>query len=63
MKEKVSHNQVVLVLLVCVVALVEDKNCYLLHLYEAMHQKVMEFFGHRHENVVSLKLNSPSLQL
>jgi hypothetical protein len=62
-EEEVAHNQVVEVVLVCVVALVENNNRNFIHLNKTVHEQIVELLGHCHENVVFLKLLAPSLQL
>jgi hypothetical protein len=61
--EKVSHDQIVKVVLVCVVALIKNENCDLLHVQEAVHQKIVKLLCHRHKHVMTLELCAPSFLL
>lgn len=51
MEEEITHDHVVQVLLVSMVALVYNKQADLRHLDETMNQKVIELLGHHHEHV------------
>ena len=61
MVEKVPHDQVIQVVLVCMVAFIENYQCDFLHLDEAVHQQVIKFLCHRDENVVLCELLTPSV--
>ena len=58
-EEKVRHDQVVVMTLVCVVALVKYYHIELLYLDETMHQSVVKFFLGENEHIKAGKLVLP----
>ena len=60
--EKVAHDQVVEVILIGVMALVEHYQIDLLHFCKSMHKQIIKFLSHCNEDIVFIKLLSPSLE-
>ena len=60
--EEIAHDKVVEMVLVRVVALVEDDQSDVLHTDEPMHQKVVELLRHRYKHVVRHELSLPRFQ-
>lgn len=63
MIKEISHDQIVQVVLVSVMALIENDQSDFLHFNEPVHQQVVEFLSHRHKDVVLSELFTPSIKL
>ena len=63
MEPKVAHDQVVRMVLVCMVTLIEDEKVDLLNVHETMHEQVVELVRDDDEHVLLGKLVAPVLRI
>ena len=61
-KKEVSHDQIIKVVLVCVVALIKNNQVDVRHIRKAVHQQVIKFLCHRYEDIVFVELLAPSFK-
>lgn len=62
MKEKISHYQVVKMVLVRVMALVEHNHVYFFHFCKSVHKEVVKLLGHCYKYIVGVKFFSPCIK-
>ena len=59
MKEKVSHNEVVRMVLIGVVALIKDQKVDLFHVHKSMSEQVIKLVGNHDQNILFEQLLAP----
>ena len=59
MKEKVSHNEVVRMVLIGVVALIKDQKVDLFHMHKSMSEQVIKLVGNHDQNILFEQLLAP----
>jgi len=60
-KEKVSHNEVVRMVLIGVVAFIEDQKVDLFHVHKSMSKQVIKLVGNHDQNILFKQLLAPQL--
>ena len=59
MKEKVSHNEVVRMVLIGVMALIKDQKVDLFHVHKSMSEQVIKLVGNHDQNILFEQLLAP----
>lgn len=59
MEPEVSHDKIIWMILISMMALIEDQKVNFLHMHESVHEQVIELVGYHYQNILLSEFASP----